>query len=602
MALPLEDYALVGDTQAAALVGRDGSVDWLCVPRFDSHACFAALLGGPEHGRWLLAPAGGVHSTTRRYAGDSLILETDFETEDGAVRVTDFMPPRQTAPDLVRIVEGLRGRVPMRMELIVRFDYGSIVPWARRLQDVLSYLGGPDGLALDTPVETHGEGFTTVAEFPVAQGERVPFVLAWHPSHEPPPRSVDAERALEETHTWWSEWTDRCTYDGEWRDAVVRSLTVLKALTYAPTGGIVAAPTTSLPEAIGGVRNWDYRFCWLRDATFTLYALLSSGYTNEARAWRDWLIRAVGGDPADLQIMYGLAGERRLTEGELGWLPGYEGSAPVRTGNAASSQLQTDVYGEVMDVLHNARRGELEPSDIAWALQRVLLEELEREWTLPDEGIWEVRGPRRHFTHSKVMAWVGFDRGVKAVERYGRDGDVERWKRLRRDVHAEVCRDGYDAERGAFVQHYGSQTLDASLLMIPLVGFLPATDGRVEGTIQAIERELTVDGLVRRYPETEEAAEVDGLPPGEGAFLLCSFWLADCLHLLGRDGDARALFEQLLSLRNEVGLLAEEYDTRAGRLLGNFPQAFSHVGLVNTAHNLSAARGPADERCAEEED
>jgi GH15 family glucan-1,4-alpha-glucosidase len=602
MALPIEDYALVGDTQAAALVGRDGSIDWLCVPRFDSHACFAALLGGPEHGRWLLAPAGGVRSTTRCYAGDSLILETDFETEDGAVRVTDFMPPRQTAPDLVRIVEGLRGRIPMRMELVVRFDYGSIVPWARRLQDVLSYLGGPDGLALDTPVETHGEGFTTVAEFAVAEGERVPFVLAWHPSHEPPPRSVDAERALEETRTWWSEWTDRCTYDGEWRDAVVRSLTVLKALTYAPTGGIVAAPTTSLPEAIGGVRNWDYRYCWLRDATFTLYALLSSGYTNEARAWRDWLIRAVGGDPADLQIMYGLAGERRLTEGEIGWLPGYEASTPVRTGNAASSQLQTDVYGEVMDVLHNARRGELEPNDTAWALQRVLLEELEREWTLPDEGIWEVRGPRRHFTHSKVMAWVGFDRGVKAVERYGRDGDVERWKRLRREVHEEVCREGYDAGRGAFVQHYDSQTLDASLLMIPLVGFLPATDPRVKATIEAIERELTVDGLVLRYPETEEAAQVDGLPPGEGTFLLCSFWLADCLHLLGRDADARALFERLLSLRNDVGLLAEEYDTRAGRLLGNFPQAFSHVGLVNTAHNLSAARGPADERCAEEED
>ena len=602
MALPLEDYALVGDTQAAALVGRDGSIDWLCVPRFDSPACFAALLGAREHGRWLLAPAGGARATTRRYAGDSLVLETDFETGDGAVRVTDFMPPRQAAPDLVRIVEGLRGRVAMRMELVVRFDYGSIVPWARRLQEAVSYVGGPDALALETPVETHGENLTTVAKFTVAEGERVPFVLAWHPSHEPPPRSVDAEQALRETLTWWEEWAARCTYEGEWRDAVLRSLTVLKALTYAPTGGIVAAPTTSIPEAIGGVRNWDYRYCWLRDATFTLYALLSSGYTNEARAWRDWLVRAVAGDPAELQIMYGLGGERRLREHELDWLPGYEESRPVRIGNAASAQLQTAVYGEVMDALHNARRAEIEPSDTAWALQRVLLEELEREWTLPDEGIWEVRGPRRHFTHSKVMAWVGFDRAVKAVERFGRDGDAERWKRLRAEIHDEVCREGYDAGRGAFVQSYGSPILDASLLMIPLVGFLPAEDPRVRGTIEAIERDLTVDGLVLRYPEGEESADVDGLPPGEGTFLLCSFWLADCLHLLGRDDDARALFERLLSLRNDVGLLAEEYDTRAGRLVGNFPQAFSHIGLVNTAHNLSGARGPADERCAEEED
>jgi GH15 family glucan-1,4-alpha-glucosidase len=598
MPLPIEDYGLIGDTQTAALVGKDGSVDWLCMPRFDSPACFAALLGGPEHGRWLLAPAGGVRRVERRYAGDSLVLETHFETDDGAVRVVDFMPPRGRAPDLVRIVEGVGGRVPMRMQLVIRFDYGSIVPWVRRIDGTLACVAGPDALCLRTPIETSGFELTTVAEFAVDEGDRVPFVLTWYPSHEPPPEEVDADHALRDTLAWWDEWGARLDYDGEWREDVARSLVVLKALTYAPTGGIVAAPTTSLPEWAGGVRNWDYRYCWLRDATFTLYALLASGFTDEARSWRDWLLRAVAGDPADLQIMYGAAGERRLTELELGWLPGYERSRPVRIGNAASNQLQLDVYGEVMDALHQGRRAGLEPNPTAWALQRKLLAFLEDGWREPDEGIWEVRGPRRHFTHSKVMAWVAFDRAVKAVENFGQAGPVERWKRLRAEVHDEVCRKGFDVDRGAFVQSYGSRTLDASLLMIPLVGFLPATDPRVRSTLEAIERELLSDGFVLRYP-TDAEGSVDGLPPGEGAFLPCTFWLADNLHLVGREDDARRVFDRLLALRNDLGLLSEEYDPHAGRLLGNFPQAFTHVGLVNTAANLSPRRGgPARDRCA----
>ncbi len=598
MPLPLEDYGLIGDTQTAALVGKDGSIDWLCMPRFDSPACFAALLGGPEHGRWLLAPAGDVRGVTRRYGDGSLVLETDFETAEGAVRVTDFMPPRHTDPDVVRIVHGLRGRVPMRMQLVVRFDYGSIVPWVRRLDGTLTCVAGPDALCLRTPVETRGENLTTTTAFSVREGDRVPFVLTWYPSNEPPPREVEPERALEDALVWWRAWSSRCEYDGEWREDVLGSLTALKALTYAPTGGIVAAPTTSLPEQLGGVRNWDYRYCWLRDATFTLYALLIAGYTAEARAWRDWLLRAVAGDPADLQIMYGPAGERRLTELELRWLPGYEGSRPVRIGNAATAQLQLDVFGEVMDALHQARRAGIDPQAPAWALQRTLLEFLEDGWREADEGIWEVRGPRRHFTHSKVMAWVAFDRAVKAVERFGRDGPVERWKRLRAEVHEEACRKGFDADRNAFVQFYGSEVLDASLLMIPLVGFLPATDPRVRGTVEAVERELCEDGFVLRYPASEETASVDGLPPGEGAFLPCTFWLADCLSLLGRRADALRVFERLLALRNDLGLLSEEYDTGRKRLVGNFPQAFTHVGLVNTAYNLSSRPGgPAEHRC-----
>ncbi|MBW3593895.1 MAG: glycoside hydrolase family 15 protein, partial [Actinobacteria bacterium] len=479
MPLKIEDYGLIGDTQTAALVGRNGSIDWLCMPRFDSGASFAALLGDESHGRWLLAPAGGVKSVSRRYRGGTLVLDTEFETDEGAVRVIDFMPPREEDPDIVRIVEGVRGRVPMRMELVVRFDYGSIVPWVRRLNGTLLAVGGPDALSLRTPIETHGENLTTVAEFFIGEGDRVPFVLTWHPSWEPPPRELEADKALEDTEVWWAEWSSRCTYDGEWTDDVISSLAVLKALTYAPTGGIVAAPTTSLPEFIGGVRNWDYRFCWLRDATFTLYALLIAGYTTEARAWRDWLLRAVAGDPADLQIMYGPAGERRLTELEVPWLPGYEGSQPVRVGNAASNQHQLDVYGEVMDALHQARRAGIGPHEDSWALQQRLLDFLESDWHEPDEGIWEVRGPARHFTHSKVMAWVAFDRAVKAVERHELDGDVARWRRLREEVHDEVLREGYDPDLNSFVQYYGSKRLDASLLMISLVGFLPAADPRM---------------------------------------------------------------------------------------------------------------------------
>jgi GH15 family glucan-1,4-alpha-glucosidase len=598
VALRIEDYGLIGDTQTAALVGRDGSVDWLCMPRFDSPACFAALLGEPDHGRWLLAPAAGGIAARRSYRPGSLVLDTEFETDEGAIRVVDFMPPRQDDPDLIRIVEGVRGRVRVRMELVVRFDYGSIVPWARRLNATLTFTGGPDALCLRTPVETHGENLTTVAEFTVAEGERVPFVLTWYPSNEPAPREIEADRALEQTEVWWQDWSERCEYEGRWRNEVLSSLIVLKALTYAPTGGIVASATTSLPEKLGGVRNWDYRFCWLRDATFTLYSLILAGYTTEAREWRDWLLRTVAGDPADLQIMYGPAGERRLTEIELAWLPGYEGSRPVRIGNAACNQLQLDVYGEVMDVLHQARSVDLQPSveEAAWALQTKLLGFLEETWREPDEGIWEVRGPRRHFTHSKVMAWVAADRAVRGAEQFGLGGPVDRWRRLRAEIHEEVCREGYDADRRTFVQTYGSKQLDASLLMIPLVGFLPPDDERVHGTVDAIERELCEDGFVARYSMDEASAEVDGLPPGEGAFLPCTFWLADNLHLIGRRDEALRVFERLLALRNDLGLLSEEYDTETGRLVGNFPQAFTHVGLVNTAHNLSQVRGPAEER------
>jgi len=590
----IEDYALIGDCQAAALVGLDGSVDWYCTPRFDSPACFAALLGGPEHGRWLLAPASPIRRVRRRYRESTLVLETELETDAGTVAVIDFMPPRSEEPDLVRIVEGRRGRVPMRMELAIRFDYGAVVPWVRRQERGISAIAGPDMLALRTGVPLRGEDLRTVAEFEVAEGERVPFDLTWHPSHRPRPAELDAEAALRETERWWRGWADGCTIEGDWCHAVRRSLITLKALTFAPTGGIAAAATTSLPERLGGVRNWDYRYCWLRDSTFTLYALMLAGYREEAAAWREWLLRAVAGTPSQLQIMYGLAGERRLTELELPWLPGYEGSAPVRVGNGAWGQYQLDVYGEVMDSLHQARRLGLEPEADSWDLQLALMDFLESGWREPDEGIWEVRGPRRHFTHSKVMAWVAFDRAVKAVEKFGLEGPSARWRALRDEVHAEVCARGFDPGLGAFVQSYDARRLDASLLMIPLVGFLPATDPRVRGTVEAIERDLTVDGFVSRYaPEPG----VDGLPPGEGSFLLCSFWLADVLAMMGRRDDARRLFDRLLAIRNDVGLLSEAYDPVAGRMLGNFPQAFSHIGLVNTAYNLMRGdRGPAGER------
>jgi GH15 family glucan-1,4-alpha-glucosidase len=594
MALRIEDYALIGDTHTAALVGSDGSIDWICLPRFDSAACFAALLGEPQHGRWLIAPAEPVTRVTRRYRPGTLVLETEFTTASGVVRLVDCMPPVESIPNVLRQVEGVSGRVPMRMELVIRFDYGWIVPWVRRVDGTVVAVAGPDALALHTPADVHGEDLRTVSDFMVNAGDRVPFLLSWFPSHESPPMDLDVDTAIDDAERWWRAWSDRCTYRGEWREAVISSLVTLKALTYLPTGGIVAAPTTSLPEALGGVRNWDYRYCWLRDATFTLYALILGGYRDEAVAWRDWLLRAVAGSPSQMQILYGVSGERRLDEQTIEWLPGYERSAPVRIGNRAVTQLQLDVYGEVNDALHQARKAGIPPDRYAWSVQGKLLEFLETAWMEPDEGIWEVRGPRQHFTHSKMMAWVAFERAVRSIERFGLDGPADRWRHLRDTIHAEVCARGYDANRGAFTQAYGSHALDASLLMMPLVGFLPATDPRVLGTVRAIERELVEDGLVLRY-RTHETD--DGLPPGEGVFLPCSFWLADNYALAGRTDDARALFEHLLSLRNDVGLLAEEYDPRAQRLLGNFPQAFTHVGLVNTAYNLTPReRGPATER------
>jgi GH15 family glucan-1,4-alpha-glucosidase len=583
----IEDYGLIGDLETAALVSRDGAIDWLCLPRFDSGALFAALLGSSENGHWTIQPAGEFRSTSRRYRDDTLVLETELETDSGAVRLVDFMPPRETNPDLVRIVEGVRGRVEMRMELVIRFDYGSIVPWVRNLDGTLVAIAGPDAVVLRTPVEHEGRDLRTIASFTVAEGDRVPFVLRWFPSNEPLPETVDPEEALSSTVAFWEEWAAQCTYDGRWRDAVLRSVLTLKGLTYAPTGGIVAAPTTSLPEWLGGVRNWDYRYCWLRDATLTLLALIRAGYAEEAGAWRDWLLRAIAGSPEDLQIMYGVAGERRLTEFELPWLGGYEGSRPVRVGNGASGQRQLDVYGEVVDALYNSRRYGLVASDGAWRLTQKIFDWLESGWREPDEGIWEVRGPRRHFTHSKVMAWVAFDRAVKTIERFGREGPLERWKAVRKAIRDEVLREGYNADRGAFTQFFGSDRLDASCLLIPLVGFLPAKDERVVGTVRAIEQELLRGGFVERYRADEESAAVDGLPPGEGVFLPCSFWLAAVLAQQGRQHDAVALYERLLALRNDLGLISEEYDPERGRLLGNFPQAFTHIGIVETAFTLS---------------
>ena len=592
MAAPIEDYALIGDTHTAGLVSREGSIDWLCLPRFDSPACFAALLGDRSNGCWKLAPAGPVREVRRHYQGDTLVLETEHRTDDGVVRVIDYMPPRHSDPDVARVVEGVRGRVPMRMELTIRFDYGSIVPWVRHVAGALHAIAGPDSVWLRTPVPVHGENWTTLAEFTVAEGERVPFMLTWHASHRPAPRRIDPVRALGDTEAWWGEWASGLDYAGGWQDAVIRSLLTLKALTYAPTGGIVAAPTTSLPEQLGGVRNWDYRYCWLRDATFTLSALMLAGLTEEAKAWREWLMRAVAGQPRQMQILYGVAGERRITEQELDWLAGYEGSRQVRVGNAAVNQFQLDVYGEVMDTLHLGRHIGLESDEMAWDFQRALLEFLESNWREPDEGIWEIRGPRRHFTHSKVMAWVALDRAIKTVELLGHDGPVDRWRGIRRELHDEVCREGYDSGRDSFVQFYGADHLDASLLQIPLVGFLPADDPRVKGTVAAIQRELVVDGLVHRYPP-QASQSVDGLPPGEGTFLACTFWLADNLALMDRREEAVAIYERLLTLRNDVGLLAEEYDPASRRLLGNFPQAFSHVALVNSANYLSEGAMPA---------
>ena len=594
MSIPLEDYALIGDCETAALVSRGGSIDWLCWPRFDSSACFAALLGTPAHGRWLIAPAAADVRATRGYKRDTLILETRMETGGGAVTLVDFMPPRGRNSDVVRLVRGERGRVPMQTELVLRFDYGRSVPWVSRLEDgEFRAIAGPDMVVLHTPVALHGRDLTTVGEFEVSEGQTVPFVLTHGPSHLPPPDVIDPEASLARTAEFWTEWARRSASHGEFDEPVIRSLITLKALTYAPTGGIVAAPTTSLPEQLGGTRNWDYRFCWLRDATLTLLALMNAGYYDEARAWRDWLLRAAAGAPAQVQIMYGLAGERRLPEATLPWLPGYEGSAPVRIGNAAHEQLQLDVFGEVMDALHQARRGGLIPREADWAFQRALLAHVESVWNQPDEGIWEVRGSRRHFTHSKVMAWVAVDRGIRAAESFGLPGPLAQWRALRQRIHAEVCEHGFNRTLGTFVQSYGSDELDASLLLLPTMGFLAHDDPRVLGTIAAVERRLVVDGFVQRY---DTATTDDGLPPGEGAFLACSFWLADAYAMSGRIDEARSLFTRLLTLRNDVGLLSEEYDTRTRRLVGNFPQAFSHIALVNTAHNLARATKPAHQR------
>ena len=590
----LEDYALIGDGETAALVSRSGSIDWLCMPRFDSGACFAALLGTSDHGFWRLAPPGG-RPVSRRYRDDTLVLETDFEHDAGGVTVVDCMPPRDGPPVVVRQVIGRRGTVPMRMDLVIRTDYGSVVPWVRRTERGIRAVGGPDALSLHTDLSLHGEGLTTVSEFSVRAGERRSMTLSWHPSNVLASGLIDAEAAVRDTEAWWRRWVARSTYEGPDRDAVLRSLVTIKALIYEPTGGIVAAPTTSLPEQIGGVRNWDYRICWVRDATFALYALVAGGYLDEARAWRQWLTRAVAGTPEQLQIMYGLGGERRLTELELPWLPGYERSAPVRTGNAAHQQFQLDVWGELLDATYAAERAGLEPDPEGRRIIAGAMRRLEQVWTQPDEGIWEVRGPRQHFTHSKVMAWVAADRMSKISDHAPHAPPREHWRALRDTIHADVCRRGFDASRNTFVQAYGSRHLDASLLMIPLVGFLPPTDPRVRGTLAAIERDLVRDGFVSRY--TTETG-VDGLPPGEGAFLVCSFWLVDNLVLQGRHEEARRLFDHLLSLRNDVGLLSEQYEPLAGRQVGNFPQALSHIGLINSACNLSAALKPAEHRAA----
>jgi GH15 family glucan-1,4-alpha-glucosidase len=601
--LAIEDYAIIGDCSTCAVVGRNGSIDWLCWPRFDSPACFSALLGDSRNGRWLIAPIAADACVTRSYRGDSLILETVFETAEGSIAVIDFMPPFEAAAgaignsSVVRIIEGRSGRVSVRTELVLRFDYGASTPWVVRLDEWLNGIiavAGPNLAVLRTPVQVEGRNMETVGEFVIEAGQSVPFVLTYGPSHLKSPAPIDAIAALRETEAFWSAWSSRCNYRGEWGEAVMRSLITLKALTFGPTGGIVAAATTSLPEQLGGERNWDYRICWLRDATLTLLAMMEAGYFEEAAAWRDWLHRAVAGSPEQIQIMYGLAGERRLNEWVIPWLPGYQGAAPVRVGNAAADQLQLDVYGEVMDALHHAREGGLSAAPASWTLQVSLVEHIAEIWHEPDEGIWEVRGGRRQFTFSKVMAWVALDRAVRDAETFNLPGPLDHWRKVRDQIHATVCEEGYSPRKQAFVQSFGSEDLDASLLMIPLVGFLPHEDPRIRSTVDAIQNELMAHGLVLRY-RTETGA--DGLPPGEGAFLACSFWLVDCLHMQGRVAEARTMFERLLSLRNDVGLLSEEYDSRAGRLVGNFPQAFSHIALIGTAMNLSTMHtGPAKQR------
>jgi GH15 family glucan-1,4-alpha-glucosidase len=596
MPLDIGDYALIGDCETAALVGRDGSIDWLCWPRFDSDACFAALLGGPDNGRWRIAPRAATTTISRRYRGGTLILETRFETATGVITLIDFMLPRSDTSDLVRLVQCERGRVNVHMELVLRFGYGAVVPWVSRLDDrTLRAIAGPDMVVVHGDVEMHGEDLHTVADFRLRAGESVSFSLTYRASHLPPPEPTDARRGLEETERFWRDWVARTTEQGRWSEAVTRSLITLRALIYAPTGGIVAAPTTSLPECLGGTRNWDYRYCWLRDATMSLLSLMNAGFHEEAEAWRDWLVRAAAGSPWQLQIMYGLAGERRLAEWEVDWLPGYAGSKPVRIGNAAHAQLQLDVYGEVMDALYQSRRGGIVGNEAAWALQKSMLVHLERIWREPDAGIWEMRGPPRHFTHSKVMAWLAYDRAIAMNEEFGLEGPHEHWREVRAAIRADVCRHGYDARLGHFVQSYGSTQLDASLLLLAEVGFIDANDPRFVRTVEAIERRLMRDGLVLRY---DTALSEDALPPGEGAFLACSFWLVDAYALLGRHEDAERLFTHLLSLRNDVGLLAEEYDPVRRCLLGNFPQAFSHVALVDSAHNLFRSRKPAEQRAA----
>jgi GH15 family glucan-1,4-alpha-glucosidase len=586
----IEDYGLIGDCETVALVGRDGSIDWLCWPAFDSDACFAALLGTHEHGRWQIAPAGDVVKCSRRYRGDTLILETRFETAAGVVTLIDFMPPRGKASDVVRIVRGEGGRVKMRMELIIRFGFGRDIPWVKRTEeDALLAICGPDMTVLRTPVETRGEHMTTVSDFEVGAGETIPFVLTYGPSHLPLPDPIDPERALQDTEDFWSEWSGRCTYEGECRDLVMRSLITLKALTYAPTGGIVAAPTTSLPEKLGGARNWDYRFCWLRDATFTLLALMNSDYTEEALSWHNWLLRSVAGSPADMQIMYGIAGQRRLLEWEAAWLPGYGGARPVRVGNAAHAQLQLDVYGELIDAFHQWRMAKLELDQGTWALECNVLEHLAEVWDKPDHGVWERRGEGKHYVSSKVMTWVAFDRGIKSAEKFGFDAPLQRWRMLRDIIHRDVCDNGFDREQDTFVESYGSQLLDASILLLPSVGFLPASDPRVKGTLDAIERHLMRDGFVLRHDPRESEQQ-----PIEGAFLACSLWLADAYVLSGEIDKAQKLFDRVVAVANDLGLLAEEFDSGEGRQTGNFPQALTHIALINTAHNLSDARKPVE--------
>jgi GH15 family glucan-1,4-alpha-glucosidase len=579
----IEDYAFLSDLQTSALVHDHGSIDWCCFPRFDSDACFAALLGREEHGSWRLAPAASGEAT-RRYYNGSLVLETEWSTAAGRIRVLDFMPPREGAPTIVRIVEGLSGRVPVRSDLVARFSYGRIIPWVSQTDQAYLAGAGAEALCLRTPATTRGENRSIVSTFTVESGQRVPLTLTWYPSHDVLPAVIDPEDALLKTQRFWTDWSSRCTYDGPYRNEVVQSLVVLKGLTYAPTGGIVAAATTSLPEAPGGVRNWDYRYCWLRDATLTLLALLKGGYLDEAERWRSWLLRAVAGDPDNLQIMYGVAGERRLSEWTAEWLPGFENSQPVRIGNAASEQHQIDVYGEVTDALYQARKHNLGGSLAAWQFGRHMLGILERRWREPDEGIWEVRGEPNHFTHSKVMAWVAFDRGIKLCEEFGRDGPVERWRSIRDEIHAQVCREAWNEQLCSFTQSYRGSTVDASLLLLPQVGFLSPHDARVRGTLRAVQHQLLSDGILLRYRSEQH---VDGLPAGEGAFLPCSFWLVDALTLDGRRDQAAELFERLLRMRNDLGLLAEEYDPSVRRQLGNYPQAFSHIALLNSAFNLA---------------